>query len=301
MTDSEQDPPPPPPPPPTPTANPVSAAEFQSAIDGLTAEVKRLSTSQGNAAAKSGLDRLAQFVSSGVFFILLGLTLLFVARSGLGIVHTSFSFVLVVLGTAILLFGTGTQGMGKLESDAATAKYNVAIAGGAGVLALVIGFGMMKYAPQIQRTFDIETKYLVVRVQPQPDGSTDLSNYWGRFEIDGNAIPSSRRGKGFEVLIPYSEGREGIRPVSYTLLADPVSAKSGLKSLIEETVNVDLSESNIDRANAGFSFPVIVKLVYVSAKSSDTKALNAAAAQQLPVAEGATPPTPSVAPILEAQ
>ncbi|HEV7878655.1 hypothetical protein [Bradyrhizobium sp.] len=262
-----------------------------------------MSTPPGGAAAKSGfeLSWIGQFVSSGIFFILLGLVVLFVARSGLGIVHTSFSFVLVVLGTAILLFGTGTQGMGRLQSDAATAKYNVAIAGGAGILALVIGFGMMRYAPEIQRTFDIETKYLVVRVQPQPDGSTDLSNYWGRFEIDGNAIPSSRRGKGFEVWVPHSNGREGTKHVSYTLLADPVSAKSGLKPLIEETVNVDLSEENIDRGNAGFSFPVILKVVLVSAKSSDTKALNAAAAQQLPVAEGATPPKPSVAPILEAQ
>ncbi|MEA2862511.1 MAG: hypothetical protein QOC84_467 [Bradyrhizobium sp.] len=292
---------------PAPPADPISAAEVRIAIqslkDDIAAELKRLSEQNAGAPARSGFDWswIPQFFSSGVFFILLGIALLIIARNGLGIVHTSFSFVLVVLGTAIMLFGTGTQGMGKLESDAATAKYNVAIAGGAGVLAIVIAFGMIKYAPQIHSTFDIETKYLVVRVQPKADGSTDLSQYWGRFEIDGMAIPSARRGKGYEVFVPYSNGQDGSKHVSYSLLADPVAPKAGLKSLIEETVNVEVSDQNIDRANAGFSFPVSRNLIYISAKSSDAKALSAAAAQQLPVAEGKTPPTPGVAPILEAQ
>jgi hypothetical protein len=293
--------------PPAAPPDPVSAADVQSALQSLkeevAAELKRLSDRQANPAARSGFDWrwIPQFFSSGVFFIVLGISLLIIARNGLGIVHTSFSFVLVVLGTAILLFGTGTQGMGKLESDAATAKYNVAIAGGAGVLALVIAFGMMEYAPQIHSTFDIETKYLVVRMQPKADGSTDLSNYWGRFEIDGIAIPSARRGKGFEVFVPYSNGQEGSKHVSYSLLEDPVAPKAGLKPIIEETVNVEVSEQNIDRANAGFSFPVSRNLIYISAKSSDAKALSATAAQELPVAEGRTPPKLSVAPILEAQ
>jgi hypothetical protein len=290
-----------------PPPDPISAAEVRSALqslkDEMTSELKRLSDQPRGVAAKSGFDWsiIPQFFSSGIFFILLGMVLLIIARNGLGIVHTSFSFVLVVLGTAILLFGTGTQGMGKLESDAATAKYNIAIAGGAGALALIIAFGMMKYAPQIHSTFDVETKYLVVRVQPKGDGSTDLSNYWGRFEIDGIAIPSARRGKGFEVFVPYSNGQDGSKTVSYSLMADPVAPKAGLKSLIEETMNIELSEQNIDRGNAGFSFPVSRNLIYISAKSSDAKALSAAASQELPVAEGRTPPRPSVAPILEAQ
>jgi hypothetical protein len=80
-------------------------------------------------------DGFWRTVSSGLFFMAVGCVFLVVAAYTMGETHSSLSFVLVVVGVAILLYGTGTQGMGQLDSHVGTAKYKVAVAGGAGALA----------------------------------------------------------------------------------------------------------------------------------------------------------------------
>jgi membrane protein implicated in regulation of membrane protease activity len=120
------------------------------------------------------LTGFAAFTQSGIFFILLGLALLLVAYWGLGIVHTTFSFVLVVLGVAILLYGTGTQGMGRVERASDQAKYNIALAGGAGVLSFCIAYGIALLG-EMQRAFQIERKIRARRDQAQSRRQFELA------------------------------------------------------------------------------------------------------------------------------
>jgi hypothetical protein len=97
-------------PPPSPEPRPLSAADFQAGLDALKSEIRdEMKKAIGNAAPAPPpppLTGWAAFTQSGIFFILLGLILLLVAYWGLGIVHSTFSFVLVVLGVAILLYGS---------------------------------------------------------------------------------------------------------------------------------------------------------------------------------------------------
>jgi hypothetical protein len=132
----------------------------------------------------------------------LGAAILLIAYSTMGPAHTAFTFVLVVLGVAILLYGTGTQGMGSLDSTSGAGKYRVAIAGGAGVLAFCVALGIIHYSNQMKGAFQVQKKY--VRVQFGPgDPSSDLSQFLAHFSIDGLSVPSFRHGKVFEVLVPY--------------------------------------------------------------------------------------------------
>jgi len=179
----------------------ISAEQFRQEMDALKAEIsqkiKTLSASSGQPSRPSGFDgfssRLNDFFSSGVFFILLGAGFLLLAYLALSVgVHTSFSFVLAVLGIAILLFGTGTQGMGRLDSTVATGRYTVGIAGGAGILALAIGYGMVKLGPEIQQVFELQTRYAWVKI--------DLGG--GLCQEDARASCCTRDGGGpFEVAL----------------------------------------------------------------------------------------------------
>ncbi|MGY4509275.1 hypothetical protein [Bradyrhizobium sp. USDA 3650] len=144
------------------------------------------------------------FTSSGLFYMLLGGVLLFIAQWRIETMHAAFTFVLVVLGIALLLYGTGTQSAGNFSSDTTAAKYNVAIAGGAGVLALCVAFGMVTYYPMMADTFRAEKKYLRVLIK-STDGSSKIAYYTSQFFIDGTPIPSVLRGNSYiEVFVPYT-------------------------------------------------------------------------------------------------
>lgn len=201
--------------PPDKTEAPISAAQFQKELDALRAEisasVKALSSQPSRDPSKFDdfFSRLNDFFSSGFFFILLGGGLLFFAWRGLTVgVHTSFSFVLVVLGIAVLLFGTGTQGMGRFDSTdpasaAAAGRYTIGIAGGAGILAIAIGYGMVRLGPQIQQVFELQTHYAWVKLVSDPKCPLDVNRYWAEFTSDGEPLAyKSQKGEIF-VLLPY--------------------------------------------------------------------------------------------------
>jgi hypothetical protein len=86
--------------------------------------------------------------------------------------HSSFSFVTVVLGIGILLYGTGSQGVGdyKFKSNHA-GVINVAIVGGAAIITFCVAFGMIYFQNEIKTAFQIERKYFVLRIEPNDDGS----------------------------------------------------------------------------------------------------------------------------------
>ena len=148
------------------------------------------------------VDQFYRFCSSGLFFIALGMVFLFLAHWSMGSAHAGMTFVLVVLGVAVLLYGTGTQGMGEFKTDAAAAKYNIAIAGGAGVLAFCVAFGIIEYSPKMRDAFQTEKKFVRLLIK-SVDGSSNIPSYAPTFEIDGVAIPAARRGNLVEVFVPY--------------------------------------------------------------------------------------------------
>jgi len=61
-------------------------------------------------------DLTTRFTSSGLFFMIVGAIFLYVAFNTMGRTHAAMSFVFVVVGVAILLYGTGTQGIGDFDS-----------------------------------------------------------------------------------------------------------------------------------------------------------------------------------------
>jgi hypothetical protein len=289
--------------PPSPDASLLAAQilrEFETLKTEVSSQIKEISLAN----PPSSQTGSQAFFSSGIFFIALGVALLIAAYVGLAIgVHTSFSFVLVVLGVAIMLFGTGTQGVGKLESNTTTAQYNIALAGGAGVLALAIGFGMVEFGPQMQRAFGVETRYVVVALRPNPDGSSSFNDYWAEFDIDGVPIPSVRRGDALLVFVPYLDSqRDATKHVWYRLRPqDPRTVNASFKTTVFDKFDVPLAQVNY--YNSGSDFPVYDNTPPVDMRSNAgvTAALNAAAGQTLATAPGATAVNPTTSAVLEAK
>jgi hypothetical protein len=155
-------------------------------------------------------DRMPPFFSSGVFFMLIGAVLLGAAYLTMGGTHSTFTFVLVVVGVAILLYGTGTQGVAQFTSNTGSAAYKGAIAGGAGLLAFLIGYGIVERYPAIQDAFQVERKYLRYRLNPQDDGASNFANYAAVVDVNGEQVPAFNRGRAIEVHIPYFLGEKGM-------------------------------------------------------------------------------------------
>jgi hypothetical protein len=188
---------------PSPDAAPRSAPDTTADIAGLKEQVAELSRRTSTAPTSFG-EFCYGFPNSGLFYILLGMFFLLVANWRMETTHASFTFVLVVLGVAVLLYGTGTQSAGNFTSDATAAKYNVAIAGGAGILALCVAFGMVKFAPEMANAFQVEQRYLRVLIRSS-DGSSKIGQYTARFSTDGIPIPSVLRSNSYvEVFVPYT-------------------------------------------------------------------------------------------------
>jgi hypothetical protein len=143
-----------------------------------------------------------RFFSSGLFFIVLGGLLLKIAYETMGGTLSAFSFVLVVLGIAVLLYGTGTQGMARFQSGT-SAGYNVAIAGGAGVLAFVAAWGITEKQSEMKTAFNVQKQYTRVPFK-HIDNSEVLGLYTFEFSIDGLAVPAMRQGNSLEILVPYT-------------------------------------------------------------------------------------------------
>jgi hypothetical protein len=246
----------------------------------------------------------ASFFTHGIFFICLGVFFLIAAYLGLERgVHTSFSFVLVVLGVAILLFGTGTQGIGKLESDTATAKYNIAIAGGAGALAIAIGWGMTTLGSDIRRTFALETRYVAAELRPRADSNSSFASYWGHFEIDGQPIPSVHRGDFFFAYVPYVETqRHSVKRIRYKLLPiDQTKLDPNLKPVVADVFELPLKEVNLN--NSSSDFPIYDKIPPIDMRNTSAvnAVLQAGGSRKFENAPGAAPPDPPPPAALESQ
>ncbi len=151
------------------------------------------------------LPNFFAFFSSGVFFMIVGAAILYVAYQTLSTTHSSFSFILVVTGVAILLYGTGTQGVGEIESQADRAKYKVQMAGGAGVLTFLTAFGIVWKSDDIKRAFQIEKRYFGLVMEPDvSDGRTvELDDFAAEITVNGLPAPSYRSGNQIVAHVPY--------------------------------------------------------------------------------------------------
>lgn len=209
-------------------------------------------------------DRIGAFFSSGIFFVCLGAGFLTIAFRTMGGVHGVFSFVLVVLGVAILLYGTGTHGMGSLYGDQSFAKYRVVLAGGAGVLAFATGFGMAVYGQKMQDVFNLENKHLLVFLMPANDGLSGseaaIKNYVVQFYLDGTPIPSLADTNKFVGFIPYRDRDLGLGKklvVTYRLYAkDQKLLDRSLTPSKGGTFEVALEGQRFSDSHPGVDFPV---------------------------------------------
>jgi hypothetical protein len=294
---------------PVPKQEHPSSSVDAPAPGALSDQIKALSVKLNELSTKLDIprSRLSDFLSSGFFFTALGLLLLLLAFIGLGVVHTTFSFVLVVLGVAILLYGTGTQGMGRFETDSNSVKYNVALAGGAGVLAFCVAFGIVKYYSDMKQAFGLQTKYVIVVMKPHKDSESTFSNYHSEFNVEGNAVPSMKRGDNVLVYVPFLESQgDKTQRVSYSFIRDPAYPNPSLLDKLKDDVDIDIGQAAA--SNGGFDFPVL-RIDPFDMRSSEAPKANkttaastqSAEARQLTPAKGAVAPDPVAPPQLSFQ
>jgi hypothetical protein len=154
-------------------------------------------------------DRSVEFSKSGFFFILLGCGFLYIAYHVMYHVHPTFVFILALLGLSIVLFGTGTQslGSGEFSDPGSQARFKFYLAGGAGVLAGVFGFGAVLGSRQIEHVFENSSGYaLVVFEISNPAGSKLQEATVMTHLRDGRQLPVVIRDTSIEVLAPISRG-----------------------------------------------------------------------------------------------
>lgn len=229
-------------------------------------------------------DLTTRFTSSGLFFMIVGAIFLYVAFHTMGRTHAAMSFVFVVVGIAILLYGTGTQGIGNFDSGEGAekvARYKVALAGGAGVIAFCVGAGFVAFAPKMKSAFQIEQKYLRLHLKGKGLVPDDIGLYLPDVRINGNPVPAVRRGDYIEVYAPYVLNAETasfeIRAKLY--LADPIpllnNRASGEYRLVMK-VNGDIEEDGSPAGSffeeAGYDFPryTLRKVIDLSAPATLT-------------------------------
>ena len=212
--------------------------------------------------------RLWEVLGSGAFFMLIGGGLLLVAARSMGSVHAAFSFVLVVLGCAILLFGTGTQGVGEFTSpgsEATAFKYKVGIAGGAGVLALAIGLGMVKEQKNIRDVFQIEKRYVRVQLSPKPDQVSTFAGFVAEAHTTtGTPVPTIHPTDNLiELIIPYLEN-QARDDITVDVQLKNVGHNVALSASVPTIVHVNMSTGKLIDTTGSLDFPVY------TAKSDET-------------------------------
>lgn len=183
-----------------------------------------------------------RFTTSGLFFMLFGSVLLLLAELSMGHTHSSLSFILVVTGVAILLYGTGTQGIGQFGNN----SYKIAIAGGAGVLSLVIGYGIVVKQDSIKEAFQTQTKYIKLVIVPTTgDGISGsfFDNYVPVVSLDGGfEVPSVRQRRTIEAYVNLEQVRNGAA-LEISLYQDPKLDEMRKKlGKPFETVNISIGK-----------------------------------------------------------
>ncbi|MDP3896416.1 MAG: hypothetical protein Q8Q62_07045 [Mesorhizobium sp.] len=211
------------------------------------------------------------FVSSGFFFMLVGAVSLTFAFYSMGNTHASFTFVLVVVGVAVLLYGTGTQGVGNFETTSGAATYKLGIAGGAGILAFAVAYGIVAKAPEIKRAFQIEKRYLRLSFEPSAkDGVSTFENYVPEVIIEGTAAPVHRNGDAFVVFVSYFDNQPltKLRVIAKLHYVGPEDRRNkALRANVLSDQIVEINRKDLKNDDGGFDFPRYLQPVEVSMAS----------------------------------
>lgn len=218
------------------------------------------------------------FVSSGFFFMLVGAVSLAFAFYSMGNTHASFTFVLVVVGVAVLLYGTGTQGVGNFETTAGAATYKLGIAGGAGILAFAVGYGIVAKSPEIKRAFQIEKRYIRLSFEPSmKDGVSTFEGYVPEVVIDGVAAPVYRNGDSFVAFVSYFDNRPltKVRVLARLHYVGPEDRRNGsLRSnvLVDRTIDIDHTKPTIDDGSIDFPrYPDVLEISMARDERSESE------------------------------
>jgi hypothetical protein len=201
------------------------------------------------------LREVKEFFSSGLFYILVGCAFLYVgfAASSGNQVHSAFVFLLAILGVALVLYGTGTNAAGQGTAGA----IKVAIAGGAGVLALVLGFGVVKYGEGIGTVFKRTIDYGVLKLQVAGDSSTGVTANLGDFDVharSGSSRPLHlwNDGETVEILVPMNE----TETTDVTVYLKARSGTRELRDSIEKTYNLVWNGNEVKK-EPGFTNEIV--------------------------------------------
>lgn len=201
----------------------------------------------------TGWAKFLEFARSGLFFMLIGLGLLLFTFLLMEETHTALTFILVVLGVAILLYGTGTQGMGSFNSQSQAATYNVALAGGAGVLAIIVGLGIVQFAPGIRDAFQIQRQYFRVQLV-NSDSHSNILDFHVSAARDNVPIPTYRTGKSVEILVPYYARDVGSTvAIDLTFACERVVAN--VKCPVDLPLALDVNGDNLIQKDGWMDFP----------------------------------------------
>jgi len=151
--------------------------------------------------ARSAYSEIKLFFATPLFFILLGCAFLFAAWRLMQETHPSFVFLLAILGISIVLYGTGTQGVGNAEFKEVPVK--VAVAGGAGVLACVFGFGVLWQSAKISDVFKTTHQYGLVVLQNETGSLFDLTTLRiAARSLDGRQLHLLSKADSVEIVTP---------------------------------------------------------------------------------------------------
>ncbi|MBY3030575.1 hypothetical protein HF265_15900 [Rhizobium leguminosarum] len=184
----------------------------------------------------SAWANVRRVLESGVFYFFAGLGLLLYAKQGTDAAeHPSITFILAMLGVAIMLFGTGSQAAGAIATaggtlptipskasdvaateEAASAgtpssgdwspfKANAVIAGGAAVLTAIFGFGVIHFADKIPGVFQDYGGYNRIMIRPC---LADASRSCTETDISSFTVAKNLSLADYSVSAENADGRE---------------------------------------------------------------------------------------------
>lgn len=167
-------------------------------------------------------SRFASLFSSGLFFMVVGAFMLIWAEIQHGSTHSTFVFVYVVLGVAIILYGTGTQAVGSFDGvSIGDWKVQGSLAGGAGVLAILIGWTIVAKYSEMRNAFEQQRSYIRVIVGAQHNdfsGAIDLTRYFLVAKRGHISLPVTQEGARYVIYLPfYSDKRPCMVPIETEL------------------------------------------------------------------------------------
>jgi hypothetical protein len=215
------------------------------------------------------------FFRSGLFYILPGGALIYFGYrlSNDPFTHSAFVFLVVILGLALLLFGTGTTASGEGTSG----QVKVAIAGGAGVLAMVLGFGVAHWHEDLTEVFKRQRDYGVLELSIGEGVNSvpvDLNNFEARARFGEMPLPLWKDKQRINVLVPIPPDTEELES-SVSVELNPKPGFQAYAVSIDQPLTLRWTEGPVHR-RLGFTNE-IVPVINVPIKQIKT--------EQLPIAE----------------